>query len=171
VGVLAETADDLRAAFEQLRNTVAGPLITGAVVSVLAAVAALIQPWAGRARDSGRLHDRVGMTGGLLVAGAGFALAATVPGLAGLLAAAAFVGVGVGVVTPLAFSALAAGAPPERLGQTMGAAEVGRELGDAGGPLFVGALAATASLSLGLIGLATALTAAAVVVVATTAND
>ncbi|MGH3575430.1 MAG: hypothetical protein ACRDUW_27030 [Pseudonocardiaceae bacterium] len=35
-------------------------------------------------------------------------------------------------------------AAPERLGQTMGAAEVGRELGDAGGPLLVGAVAAAA---------------------------
>lgn len=38
----------------------------------------------------------------------------------------------------------------------MGAAEVGRELGDAGGPLLVGALAGVAGLGLGtgLLGLA-----------------
>jgi hypothetical protein len=44
------------------------------------------------------------------------------------------------------------------MGQTMGAAEVGRELGDAGGPLLVGALGAV-SLTLGLAGLGGALMA------------
>jgi len=144
-----------------------GPVATGAAVSVLAATAALVQPWAGRARDAGRLSDRVGMVGGLLLGATGFSVAATVPGLAGLLVTAVTVGAGIGVVTPLAFAALAAGAPPERLGQTMGAAEVGREVGDAGGPLLVGAVAAAASLSLGLGALAALLIAAAAATVAT----
>ena len=39
----------------------------------------------------------------------------------------------------------------------MGAAEIGRELGDAGGPLLVGALAAAATLAVGFLGLAAAL--------------
>ena len=52
----------------------------------------------------------------------------------------------------------------------MGAAEVGRELGDAGGPLLVGALAAAASLSVGLGGLAAALAAIGVGVAATAAG-
>jgi hypothetical protein len=39
----------------------------------------------------------------------------------------------------------------------MGAAEVGRELGDAGGPLLVGTIAAATTLSLGLYGLAAVL--------------
>ncbi|HEX5349670.1 MAG TPA: hypothetical protein VFW64_21645 [Pseudonocardiaceae bacterium] len=53
----------------------------------------------------------------------------------------------------------------------MGAAEVGRELGDAGGPLLVGALATAATLGFGLIGLAVLLaaTAAAVAVAGTRA--
>ena len=110
------------------------------------------------------------MAGGLVLAAAGFAFAATLPGLVGLLGAALAVGAGVGAVTPLAFAALAAAAPPERLGQTMGAAEVGRELGDAGGPLLVGALAAAASLSVGLGGLAAALAAIGVGVAATAAS-
>jgi hypothetical protein len=46
------------------------------------------------------------------------------------------------------------GTPPERLGQTMGAAEVGRELGDAGGPLLVGATAAALTINWGLAALA-----------------
>jgi hypothetical protein len=42
------------------------------------------------------------------------------------------------------------------MGQTMGAGEIGRELGDAGGPLLVGALSII-GLSFGLAGLGTAL--------------
>jgi MFS family permease len=147
-----------------------GPVGTGAVVSVLAAASALVQPWAGRARDSGRLPERAGMAGGLVLSAVGFTLAAALPGVVGLLGAALAVGVGVGAVTPLAFAALAAAAPPERLGQTMGAAEVGRELGDAGGPLLVGALAAVASLPLGLGGLSVLLAAVGTTVAATAAR-
>ncbi|OJY48735.1 MFS transporter [Pseudonocardia sp. 73-21] len=155
--------------FLPVRGAVAGlgPVATGAVVSVLAAASALVQPWAGRARDSGRLPERAGMAGGLVLSAVGFTLAAALPGVVGLLGAALAVGVGVGAVTPLAFAALAASAPAERLGQTMGAAEVGRELGDAGGPLLVGAVAAVASLPLGLGGLAALLAAVGVTVAAT----
>ena len=46
------------------------------------------------------------------------------------------------------------------MGRTMGSAELGRELGDAGGPLLVGAVATAASLPLGL-GLLALLVAAA----------
>ncbi|PKW17498.1 MFS transporter [Saccharopolyspora spinosa] len=134
-----------------------GPLATGAAVSVLAATAALVQPWAGRARDAGRLPDVPGMAGGLAVAVAGLLVAAVVPGLFGVLVAAVAIGFGTGVVTPLGFAHLAASTPRERLGQTMGSAEVGRELGDAGGPLLVGVLAAAASLGWGLTGLAVVL--------------
>jgi hypothetical protein len=49
----------------------------------------------------------------LVLAAAGLACAALLPGLAGA---------GIGAVTPLGFAALAASAPPGRLGQTMGAA-------------------------------------------------
>jgi hypothetical protein len=51
--------------------------------------------------------------------------------------------------------ALAAYTPPDRLGHTMGCAEIGRELGDAGGPLLVGATALT--LPSGLLTLAATL--------------
>jgi len=140
------------------------PLVTGIAVSLLAATAALVQPRAGRARDGGRLRDGVGMAVGLLLAAAGFTVAALVPGLFGILPAAVAVGVGTGLVTPLGFAALAAAAPPERLGQTMGSAEVGRELGDAGGPLLVGGIAAATTMTGGLLGLAVLLVAAAGVV-------
>jgi MFS transporter, DHA1 family, tetracycline resistance protein len=79
--------------------------------------------------------------------------------LDGLIPAALLAGFGVGTATPLGFAALAATAPPGRMGQTMGAAEVGRELGEAGGPLLVGAVA---TVHAGLLALAALLGAAGV---------
>lgn len=141
-----------------------GPLVTGAVVSLLAATGALVQPWAGRARDAGRIGDGPGMAAGLGVAALGVVAATVLPGIAGLLVAAVAIGAGTGLATPLGFAHLAAATPAERLGQTMGSAEVGRELGDAGGPLLVGALAAAVSLDVGLLGLAGLLAVFAVLV-------
>jgi DHA1 family tetracycline resistance protein-like MFS transporter len=114
-----------------------GALATGAAVSVLAASAA------------GRIRDGIGMAGGLLLAAAGMAAAAVLPGLPGLLLAAVAIGAGTGLITPIGFAHLAASTPTERLGQTMGSAEIGRELGDAGGPLLVGAIATASTVSLG----------------------
>ncbi|GGS23385.1 hypothetical protein GCM10010269_72840 [Streptomyces humidus] len=125
-----------------------GAVATGAVVSVLAACAAVVQLRAGRALDRGRLTTRAGITGGLLVAAAGMGCA-MVPGLTGLLKGAALIGAGTGLITPLGFAALAASTPAERLGQPMGAAELGRELGDAGGPLLVATVASLAGLPQG----------------------
>ncbi|WP_342776230.1 MFS transporter [Saccharothrix australiensis] len=136
----------------------AGPLVAGVAVSAMAAAAALAQPVVGRARDAGRLRDTTGMTGGLLLTAAGYLVAATLPGLPATFAAAVAIGVGAGLVTPLGFAALAAAAPPERLGRFMGSAEVGRELGDAGGPLLVGGIAVVTTLGGGLLGLAAVLT-------------
>jgi MFS family permease len=141
--------------FLPARGAAAGlpPLVTGAAVSLLAVVSALVQPYAGRARDAGRLRDRVGTVAGLLAATAGLLAGALLPPLPAILVAAVLIGVGVGTLTPLAFAALAATAPQDRLGQTMGNAEVGRELGDAGGPLLVGVVAAAATLPTGLLAL------------------
>ncbi len=132
-----------------------GPVATGAVVSVLALTAALVQPYAGRALDAGRLPVGAGVRLGLGVTAFGLA-AAALPGLPGPLLAAPLVGAGTGLLTPLAFAALARASAPERLGQTMGSAEVGRELGDAGGPLLVAGVAALAGLSAGYLVLAAA---------------
>jgi MFS transporter, DHA1 family, tetracycline resistance protein len=134
-----------------------GPLATGAAVSLLAASAALIQPRAGRAYDTGRLPGPLGTGIGLGLAAAGFTVAALFAGPAALVLAAVAIGAGTGIVTPLGFAALAAVAPAGRLGQTMGAAEVGRELGDAGGPLLVGAIATPAGLAVALLSLAAGL--------------
>jgi len=137
-----------------------GPLVTGAIVSLLALAAAVVQPRAGRARDDGRIGDRTGLATGLIVAAAGCA-AVLIPGIAGLITAAVLIGVGVGLITPIGFAYLAATAPKERLGQTMGSAEVGRELGDAGGPLLVGALATAVTLTPALLVFGVLLTATA----------
>jgi MFS family permease len=80
-----------------------------------------------------------------------------------VLLAAALIGVGTGLITPLAFAALASGTPRERLGQTMGAAELGRELGDAGGPLLVAGVATAATLPYGYAVLAVLLAVGPVV--------
>jgi MFS family permease len=87
-----------------------------------------------------------------------------IPGIAGLVAAAILIGIGVGLITPIGFAYLATTTPTERLGQTLGSAEVGRELGDAGGPLLVGGLAAAATLTPALLTFAALLTATAAIV-------
>lgn len=144
-----------------------GPVATGAAVSVLAACAALVQPRAGRALDTGRLRAGAGIAVGLVVTGAGLG-AAMIPGPAGVVVAAIGIGVGTGLITPLAFASLAGATPEERMGQTMGAAELGRELGDAGGPLLVGGAAAVVTLTAGYAVLAAILLAAPAVVVGRT---
>ncbi|MGW2020344.1 MFS transporter [Streptomyces sp. NPDC001927] len=125
-----------------------GTIATGAAVSVLAATAAFVQPAAGRALDNGRLTTGTGLAAGLALTAGGLACA-MLPGLAGVLTAATLIGAGTGLITPLGFAALATSTPEERMGQTMGAAELGRELGDAGGPLLVAAVATAATLTYG----------------------
>ncbi|WP_449657534.1 MFS transporter [Streptomyces gibsoniae] len=125
-----------------------GTVATGAAVSVLAACAAVVQPRTGRALDHGRLTTRTGIATGLLLAAAGLGCT-MLPGLTGVLLGAALIGAGTGLITPLGFAALAASTPTERLGQTMGAAELGRELGDAGGPLLVATVASLTTLTHG----------------------
>lgn len=125
-----------------------GTVATGAAVSLLAACAAVVQPRAGRALDDGRLTTRSGITAGLLLTAAGLGCA-MLPGLTGILTGAALIGAGTGLITPLGFAALASSTSQERLGQTMGAAELGRELGDAGGPLLVATVATLTTLAHG----------------------
>jgi MFS family permease len=132
-----------------------GPIATGALVSLLAATAALIQPWAGRAHDRAALPAGAS-SGALAMAAAGFVIAVAAPNPVGIAAAAILIGAGIAVSTPLGFAGLAAAAPEGRMGQTMGAGEVGRELGDAGGPVLVGALSPI-GLGAGLVGLAAAI--------------
>jgi MFS family permease len=140
-----------------------GPFATGAIASLLAAVAALVQPRAGARFDTHAHAVSRYSAAALASAAAGFALAALGVHAVVLVVAAVLIGCGVGISTPLGFAMLAHQTPAERMGQTMGAAEVGRELGDAGGPLLVGALG-TLSLTLGFAGLAGVLAVVAAVV-------
>lgn len=136
------------------------PVAGTAAVSVLAVASLLVQPRIGAMRDMHRIGDAGGMRTGLLLTAAGIALVAIAPGPATIFIAAAVIGAGVGAATPLGFAHLADSTPKDRMGRTMGSAELGRELGDAGGPLVVGAVATAASLPLGL-GLLALLVAAA----------
>ncbi|MFG3114207.1 MFS transporter [Streptomyces sp. NPDC048197] len=143
-----------------------GTVATGAAVSVLAACAAIVQPRAGRALDAGLLTAPAGIGVGLLTTAAGVACA-VLPGLTGVLLAAVLIGIGTGPITPLGFAALAASTPQARLGQTMGAAELGRELGDAGGPLLVAGAATLTTLAHGYAVLAVLLATGPVIVLTT----
>lgn len=142
----------------------AGVVGSVAVVTVLALTSSLIQPHIGRWRDSRVLPERRGMVAGLMAVAFGCLLPALFPGIPATYAAALLIGAGIGTATPLAFAHLADATPSERLGRTMGSAEIGRELGDAGGPLLVGGVAVLAGLPLGLGALAAVVGAAVFVV-------
>ncbi|MBT2248142.1 MFS transporter [Arthrobacter sp. BHU FT2] len=133
-----------------------------AAVSVLALGSVLTQPWMGRLRDQGRVTDNKGTTAGLLLIAAGTALLAAAPAAVTIFVAAAAIGTGIGAATPLGFAHLADSTPPERMGRTMGSAELGRELGDAGGPLLVGGVATLTALPWGLGALALVVAAASI---------
>ncbi len=94
--------------------------------------------------------NRCRMSVGLALIASGIVLLAIAPLPITLYLAAMVLGCGIGITTPLGFAHLAATTPPERMGRTMGAAELGREVGDAGGPLIVGAIASIASIAAGL---------------------
>jgi DHA1 family tetracycline resistance protein-like MFS transporter len=130
-----------------------GPIAAGALVSLLAAAAAVLQPVAGRRIDDDRLPPAAAAAA-LAACAVGFLLALT--GLPGLIAGALLIGAGVATATPAGFARLAATTPSRQLGRTMGTAEAGRELGDAGGPVLVGAFGLI-SLTAGLGALAAAL--------------
>lgn len=132
-----------------------GTIATGALVSLLALTAAIIQPWAGRAHDRATLHASAGPAA-LAVAAIGFVIAVAAPNAIGIAVAAVLIGAGIAISTPVGFANLAAAAPDGRMGQTMGAGEVGRELGDAGGPILVGAVSPL-GLGAGLAALAAAI--------------
>ena len=93
-----------------------------------------------------------------------------VPAPMSAAATAALIGAGTGLITPLGFAALAASTPEERMGQTMGTAELGRELGDAGGPLLVGAIATVSTLAFGYAALAALLAAGSLLAFADSRN-
>ena len=121
-----------------------------AVVSLLALSSALIQPMVGRWSDQGRITAPAGMALGLAMIAVGITVLAFLPVPVTLYLAAVVIGFGIGIATPLGFAHLAVTTPEERMGRTMGAAEIGREMGEIGGPLIVGAVATAASVAAGL---------------------
>ncbi|MFS2279541.1 MFS transporter [Microbacterium sp. OR21] len=161
--VLAATTGALAVAVGFLpllaREAGIGTVGSMALVTVLAVVSAVVQPLIGAAHDRGRVSVRLGALGGLaLIAGGigaagavSFAPDAVLPALIGLTATALLVGAGVGAATPVAFAHLAASTPHDRMGRTMGSAEIGRELGDAGGPLIAGAVGTASVAGAGLL--------------------
>src|SRR5204863_6872279 len=76
-----------------------GPIAAGALVSLLAAAAAVLQPFAGRRIDDGRLPPAAAA---LAACAGGFLLAIT-GSLAGLIAGAILIGAGVATATPAGF--------------------------------------------------------------------
>lgn len=140
-----------------------GPIGGMATVTVLALVSTGIQPWAGRRHDSGALTSRLGTSAGLVAIAAGLGLAALLPVPVALYGSAVLIGAGVGMATPIAFAHLAAATPADRMGRTMGSAELGREVGDAAGPLIAGAIGAVSTAALGIGAVAVGVTASAAV--------
>lgn len=130
------------------------PLTGAAAVALLALTSTATQPVIGRLHDEGRLRTATGSAVGMALAAAGLTLLAFWPNAVTLFAATLAFGAMAGTLTPLAFAHLAATTPEERMGRTMGSAEMGRELGDAGGPLLVGALATLWTLPAALLTLA-----------------
>ncbi|MGH1550345.1 MFS transporter [Leifsonia poae] len=144
-----------------LTRTGVGPIASAASVAAIAVISAVAQPWTGRLRDRGRVTVRAGVSTALATGAVAAVLMLWEQPVA-LYASAVLIGAAVGVATPLAYAHLAATTPEERLGRTMGNAELGRELGDAGGPLLVGAIGTAVGVSAGLGALALLVGAAAV---------
>lgn len=162
--VLAATTGALAVAVGFLpllaRQVGIGTVGSMALVTVLAVVSSAVQPLIGAWHDRGRVSVRLGAIGGLALIAGGIALAGVVAVVEGghgmlllvaLILTAVLVGAGVGSATPVAFAHLAASTPQERMGRTMGSAEIGRELGDAGGPLIAGAVGTASVPGVGLI--------------------
>jgi MFS family permease len=125
-------------------------LISVGAVTLMAISSAIAQPIVGRLRDAGTLRARPWMAAGLGIIAAGVAIEVFFPSVIVLYVVALLFGCGIGLTTTIGFSQLASTTPPERMGRTMGTAELGREIGDAGGPLVVGAVATGAGLAIGL---------------------
>ena len=126
------------------------PIAGAGMVTIVAIASAAIQPLIGGWRDRGRITVRLGAAAGCGLIAVSLLGIALLPHPVTLIIAAALGGFGIGAVTALGFAHLASTTPAERLGRTMGTAELGRELGDAGGPILVGSVAAAAGVAAGL---------------------
>ena len=158
VGILAASTavlGTLTGTIPALGHGIGLPVVVPAVaVTLLALISSLVQPQAGRLHDAGRLSTRTAFTAAMAAIVVGIAVMALLPSAGRILIGAVLAGAGIGVATPIGFSALASVTPPERLGRTMGTAELGREAGEAAGPLIVSAVVAALALPGALLALA-----------------
>jgi MFS family permease len=98
-----------------------------------------------------RLPDRVppmslaGVALGLVAVG--LATVALAPGMVGLLAGTAILGVGVAFMTPAVFAAVFSRVPAMERGSAAGTTSLFIDLGFTGGPLLAGSIAATAGVA------------------------
>jgi MFS family permease len=125
-----------------------------AAVTVLAVASAVAQRLVGQILDRGLLTALTGLIGSVALIAASLAVEAVFHNAALFYSGALLLGIGIGAATSLGFAQLATTTPPDRMGRTMGSAELGREVGDAGGPIVVGAIAVGFGLSTGLGALA-----------------
>lgn len=115
-------------------------LIPAAAVTLLAVTSAIVQPYAGRRHDAGVLSARTAFILAAVAMTVSLALLTLLPSAVTMLLGGILAGTGIGIATPIGFASLAATAPANRVGRTMGAAELGREAGESAGPLIVSAL-------------------------------
>ena len=87
----------------------------------------------------------------LALCAAGLVGAAVVPTIAGLLASAVVLGVGVAFITPAMFTATVSRVRPAERGLALGTASVFIDLGLGGGPVLVGLVAGIATIPAGLV--------------------
>ena len=136
------------------------------IATVIALASSLAQPLAGRLLDQKRLTFRTAAPLSLASCAAGALLAGTLPAYPAVLLGATLIGAGVGLATPVAYATLAARTPQAEMGRTMGAAELGRELGDAGAPTLVGLASSAGGIAAGLMALGVVLLGATISAIA-----
>lgn len=129
-------------------------LVPAIAVTLMAVVSSIVQPTVGRLHDQARLTSRMVFALAMAFIIGGLAAMAAFPSASTILLGAVLAGAGIGAATPVGFSSLAAITPEERLGGTMGTAELGREAGEAAGPLIVSALVPALALPGALLALA-----------------
>lgn len=138
-----------------LGHAVGLPVLVPAIgVTLLAVTSSVVQPRAGRLHDTGKLSTTMAFGAGMSAIIVGLAVMALLPSAASILVGAVLAGLGIGTATPVGFSALAGVTPRATLGRTMGTAELGREAGEAAGPLIVSGVIPVLALPGALLALA-----------------
>ena len=119
-------------------------------VTVLALASTAVQPMVGRLRDAGRVDTRRGAPAGLAAVAVGVLLVAVAPSPATVYGSALLVVSVSGWRHRSRSPTWRRQPPPIAWAAPWGPPKLGREVGDAGGPLLVGAVAVAASLPVAL---------------------